>query len=156
MEHRQEPNGPERPAAINRFRRAQDDFEDASVEIDGARAVVKRVVNVTPLDRYARRGLLDRRQVEAGERLAADWYAARMEPCVVASYRDWVDCGTAADVQVDRAGARRRIARAIAAVGRIAASEVVAVCCDERAVGGTVAMEILRRGLDVLADHYGL
>lgn len=146
----------ESAAAINRFRLAQDRFEDATVEIDGARAAVKRVVNATPLDRYARRQLLDRRQVEAGERLAADWHAARMEQRVVASYRDWVDCGTAADVQVDRAGARRRVARAVEAVGRIAASEVVAVCCDERAVGGTVAMEILRRGLDVLADHYGL
>lgn len=146
----------ERAAAINRFRLAQDRFEDATVEIDGARAVVKRVVNVTPLDRYARRQLLDPRQVEAGARLAADWHAARMEPRVVASYRDWVDCGTAADMQVDRAGARRRVARAVEAVGRVAAGEVVAVCCDERAVGGTVAMEILRRGLDVLADHYGL
>ena len=146
----------ERTAAINRYRLAQDRFEDATVEVDGARAVVRRVVNVTPLDRYARRQLLDRRQVEAGARLAQDWHAARMEPRVVASYRDWVDCGTAADMQVDRAGARRRIARAIAAVGRVGAGEVVAVCCDERVVGGTVAMEILRRGLDVLADHYGL
>lgn len=142
--------------AINRFRLARDRFEDVEVEAGGERAVVKRVVNATPLDRYARRQLLDRRQVEAGERLAADWQAARMEPRVVASYRDWVDCGTVADVQADRAGARRRVARAVAAVGRIAASEVVAVCCHERAVGGTVAMEILRRGLDVLADHYGL
>ncbi len=146
----------EGPAAINRFRLTQDRFEDATVEADGERVVVKRVVNVTPLDRYARRQLLDRRQVEAGERLAQDWHAARMEPRVVASYRDWVDCGTAADAPVDRAGARRRIARAIQAVGPIAAREVVEVCCDERAVGGTVAMEILRRGLDVLADHYGL
>lgn len=146
----------QRAAAINRFRLAQDQFEDATVEIDGARAVVKRVVNVTPLDRYARRKLLDRRQVEAGERLAQDWFAARMEPRIVASYRDWVDGGTAADASVDREGARRRFARAIQAVGPIAALEVVETCCHERAVGGTVAMEILRRGLDVLADHYGL
>lgn len=146
----------QRAAAVNRFRLAQDQFEDATVEIDGARAAVKRVVNVTPIDRYARRNLLDRRQVEAGERLAQDWFAARMEPRIVASYRDWVDCGTAADAAVDRDGARRRFARAVQAVGKIAACEVVETCCHERAVGGTVAMEILRRGLDVLADHYGL
>lgn len=146
----------EGPAAINRFRLAQDRFEDATVEVDGATQAVKRVVNVTPLDRYARRKLLDRRQVEAGERLAQVWFAARMEPRVVASYRDWVDCGTASDAAVDREGARRRFARAIRAVGPIAAREVVETCCHERAVGGTVAMEILRRGLDVLADHYGL
>jgi len=133
-----------------------DGTERVTVEVDGERAVVRRAVNRTPLERYLRRQLIDRRQHEAGERLAMDWHAARMQARVIASYRDWVDGGTAPDAQVDRFHARQRVARAIQAIGRIAASEVVAVCCEEQAVGGHVGMEILRRGLDVLADHYGL
>jgi hypothetical protein len=79
-----------------------------------------------------------------------------MEPRVVASYRDLIDCGGTPDPAVDRAHARKRVARAVAAVGRIASNEVVSVCCLEHAVGGNVGMEILRRGLDVLAEHYGV
>ncbi|MCC7047245.1 MAG: hypothetical protein IT562_11070 [Alphaproteobacteria bacterium] len=144
------------PPAIAPHRLQHDRFEDAAVEVDGASAVVKRIVTQTPLDRYIARKLIDRRQFEAGERLSRDWQFARMEPRMIASYRDLIDCGGMPDPAVDRAHARKRVARAVAAVGPIASSEVVSVCCLERPVGGNVAMEILRRGLDVLADHYGV
>jgi hypothetical protein len=139
----------------SRHRRQHDEFVDAEVEVDGARMAVKRVATQTPLDRYANRRLIDRRQYEAGERLARDWHHARMAPRLVATYGDLIDCGGIPDPAADRAHARRRVAQAVAAVGRIAANEVVSVCCLEHPVGGHAAMEILRRGLDVLADHYG-
>lgn len=144
------------PPAIAPHRLRHDSFEDAMVEVDGASAAVKRVATQTPLDRYIRRKLIEPRQFAAGERLAGDWHSARMEPRMIASYRDLIDCGGMPDPAVDRAHARKRVARAVAAVGPIASSEVVSVCCLERPVGGNVAMEILRRGLDVLADHYGV
>lgn len=108
------------------------------------------------LVRYGKRGFLDQRQVDAGERLARDWHEARMEPAIMDAYQAWVTSGSDAAQQADRYNARRRVARAIEAVGRVAANEVVAACCRDRAVGGGAAMEILRRGLNVLADHYGL
>lgn len=143
-------------ARLSRHRLAQGEFVDETIEIDGARATVKRAINQTPLDRFQRRGLIDLRQAEAGGRLAKDWFLARLEPRQVASYSDLIDCGTAPDPAVDRFHARKRVAMALQAVGRIAASEVTQVCCLEQAAGGPVGMEILRRGLDVLADHYGL
>jgi hypothetical protein len=137
----------------SRHRRQHDEFVDAEIEADGARIAVKRVQ--APLDRYVKRRLIDHRQHEAGGRLARDWHHARMEPRLVTKYVDLVDCDGIPDPAVDRAQARRRFAQAVAAVGRIASNEVVSVCCLEHPVGGHAAMEILRRGLDVLADHYG-
>jgi len=142
--------------AMPRHRLQHDAFADEETVVDGKRAAAKRVLTQTPLDRYRRRGLIDRRQFEAGERLGRDWHYARMEPRVVASYRDLIDCGQTPDPVVDREHARRRVARAAAAVGKIASNEVVSVSCLQHPAGGPVAMEILRRGLDALADHYGL
>lgn len=143
-------------AGPTRHRLQHDRFVDETVEVDGTRATVKRVAMQAPIDRYLARRQIDRRQHEAGQRLARDWHHARMEPRLVGSYRDLIDCGGAPDPSVDRGQARRRVSRAILAIGRIASSEVVSVCCLEQPVGGTTAMEILRRGLDVLADHYGV
>ena len=146
----------EKMRRIPRHRWQHDELLDEETLIDGERATTKRVVTQTPLDRYARRGLIDRRQNEAGQALARDWHYARMEPRMVASYRDLIDGGRAPDAAAEREHARRRMSRAIEAVGRVAASEVVAVCCLQRPAGGPVAMELVRRGLDVLADYYGL
>jgi hypothetical protein len=141
-------------AEPSRYRRQHDAFITDEIEVDGVRTRVKRVQ--PPLERYANRRLIDERQLEAGVRLARDWHHARMQPRMVASYRDLIDCGGMPDPAADRTQARRRVASAVAAVGRIASNEVISACCLELPVGGHAAMEILRRGLDVLAEHYGL
>jgi hypothetical protein len=65
--------------AISRHRARHDEFEDVETLVDGERATAKRVTTQTPLDRYIRRGLIDRRQYEAGQSLARDWHYARMD-----------------------------------------------------------------------------
>lgn len=146
----------DRRRLIPQHRLSHDEFAEEETHVDGERAIAKRVVTQTPLDRYARRGLIDARQNQAGQALARDWHYARIEPRMIGSYRDLIDCGGAPDPAADREHARRRLSRAIGSIGRVAANDVVAVCCLQRAAGGPVAMEIVRRGLDVLADHYGL
>ncbi len=141
---------------VTRHRIQHDELEDVETLVDGERATAKRVTTQTPLDRYVRRGLIDRRQHDAGQAFARDWHYARMEPRMIASYRDLIQGGGAPDAAADREHARKRLMRAIEMVGRVASSEVVGVCGLQRPAGGPVAMEIFRRGLDVLADHYGL
>lgn len=141
---------------IARHRAQHDEIEDIETLVEGEKATAKRVVTQTPLDRYVRRGLIDKRQYEAGQSLARDWHYARMEPRLISNYRDLIQCGGAPDPAADREHARKRLMSAISAVGRVAASEVVGVCGLQRPAGGPVAMEIFRRGLNVLADHYGI
>jgi hypothetical protein len=141
---------------VPRHRLRHDEFEDVETEVAGEKAAARRVVTQTPLDRYLRRGLIDRRQHGAGQALSRDWHYARMEPRLAGGYGERIDCATVPDPAADREHARRRVMRALGAVGRVAAGEVAAVCCAGRAAGGPVAMELVRRGLDVLADHYGL
>ena len=45
---------------------------------------------------------------------------------------------------------------AMRAIGPIAADEVMVVVCLDQVVGEGTPMEILRRGLKVLAQHYGV
>jgi hypothetical protein len=68
-----------RRTLVPRHRLGHDEFEDAQTEVGGERALARRVVTQTPLDRYLRRGLIDRRQHDAGQALARDWHYARME-----------------------------------------------------------------------------
>lgn len=119
--------------------------------------------NKTPsvLDRYFERRLLDKadpkenqRRYDAGDRLRAHFTIAGMEPQVTAPYQDYISGGgeSIGDHIVD---ARAKYAKAIEAVGKIASLEVIMVCCLDQAIGEH-RLEILRRGLGVLADHYGL
>ncbi len=115
-----------------------------------------RVYSRSPLRTYLRRGLITPRQKEAGELLGRLWHLAGIEPRVVARYDELIVRGSVQGFVVRRGEAYERWRAAMRAVGPIAASEIVAACCEERSVGGGAAMEILRRGLDVLADHFGL
>jgi len=67
-----------RRTPVPRHRLRHDEFEEVETEVRGERAVARRVVTQTPLDRYLRRGLIDRRQHDAGQALARDWHYARM------------------------------------------------------------------------------
>ncbi len=130
------------------------------LERGGSRGLRARVRTQDALDRYFRTGRLDpgdragnRRRYEAGRRLQADWLAAGMEAPTTAGYSDQVDGGRPQDLPLRRLDAYRRWRAAIQAVGPIAAREVIEVCCVGSAVGRT-GLEILRRGLALLADHY--
>lgn len=115
-----------------------------------------RVYSRNPLETYFKRRLIDRRHKLAGELLGRLWHIAGIEPRVVARYEEYIDVGRAEGFAVRRSEAYQRWRRAVAAVGPIAAEEVISVCCEERSVGGAVRMEILRRGLEVLAKHFGV
>lgn len=113
-----------------------------------------RVDTVYLLDRYKRRKLVELRQYDAGIRLRSTWIDAGREPHLTARYQDIVSGGTLGGFFTGREDARRAYIAALRAIGPIASNEVIAVCLLDEAVGGAVHMEILRRGLDVLADHY--
>jgi len=119
-----------------------------------------RVQTQTALERYCLRGQLDpadpaenRRRFDAGQRLLRDWLLAGMEAPQTAHYADRVDGTRRPDVTGGAEDARRRFRLAIRAVGKVAAGETIEVCCTGNPVGRT-GLEILRRGLAVLADHY--
>ena len=123
----------------------------------------RRVVVLTQdaLDRYFRRGQLapdagdNRRFYDAGVRLRGDFARAGLTAHVVARYGDLVSGGSIQGFMGVREDAYRAWRAAIRAVGPIAADEVIAVCCQGEPVGKGARMEILRRGLAVLAAHYG-
>jgi len=74
---------------------------------------------------------------------------------VVARYSDLVSGGSIQAFLAVREDAYRAWRAAIRAIGPVAADEVIAVCCQGEPVGKGARMEILRRGLAVLAGHYG-
>lgn len=115
------------------------------------------------------RPMLEREHVLAGRRLAEDHDRGHQRERVTQS---WDASGVRGDAPRDRlsvseaaADARRRVERAVEAVGPGLANVLVAVCCEEQ---GLEAVEkrygwparcgkvILRLALDRLAAHYGL
>ncbi len=119
-----------------------------------------RVLTQDALERYFRRGQLgpgdaaaNRRRRDAGLRLRRDWMRAGLEASVTGGYAELVDGGERVDRLARREDAYRAFRDAIRAVGPVAAGELVAVACLGDAVGRT-GLEILRRGLAVLADFY--
>ena len=115
----------------------------------------------TALDRYFVRCHLDpecrennRLLHDAGARLRADWTLAGLEPSVTARYGERIARGGMQGFMAAREDAYKRWRAAIQAVGPSAANEVIEVCCMGNRVG-RVGLEILRRGLAVLAVHYG-
>ncbi len=127
------------------------------------RAGVKRarVTLETALDWYYAKNVLcaddaNRNQLlyDTGMELRNDWTLAGLDPLVISPYKELTSGGTIEEFMAMREDAYRRWRKAIEAVGPIAANEVIEVCCMGNRVG-RVGLEILRRGLDVLARHYG-
>ncbi|MEM1399172.1 MAG: DUF6456 domain-containing protein [Pseudomonadota bacterium] len=116
----------------------------------------RRVETVLLLDRYHKRRLIDDQCYEAGIRFRSEWTSAGRQPSITARYEEAVSCGGVEDFSAGREAAYRRFRRAIAAVGPIANNEVVDVCLMDRPAGSEARMEIARRGLRVLAIHYGI
>lgn len=145
-------------------------------EIDSAEQPIGRAwrnLTATPLDRYHRRGLIDDRRWQAGERLRADFHRAQLGARVTLSYAAPTGAGQDVGWQMpagDRqAEARDRWRRALAALGPGLAALVAAAVCEEATAADLGArlgrsgrnaevagMTALAIGLDLLADHYRL
>ncbi|MBS0478070.1 MAG: hypothetical protein JSR79_02080 [Proteobacteria bacterium] len=154
-------------------------FDPADVAIVPGRAAAKakrgRTVTVnraeSPLAWFAARGLVDARQVEAGERLRRDYEIAQLGPRVTMQW-DAVRVdgggrggGDGGDPTLSHVAARRRFDAAIAAAGGGLSDILWRVVCAgeaipaaERALGwpGRAGRLVLGLALDRLADHYGL
>lgn len=127
----------------------------------------------SPLNWLGRRKLITREELEAGERLRADFTFAKLSPRVTASWS-----GVPADRSARRSApgaglelrdrviaARQRFNRALKAVGPEHANILVDVCCYLRGLEGLereagwprrCAKIILQIALQALARHYGI
>lgn len=151
-------------------------FDPADVALTPGRSAttVRRTRTVTvnraesPLSWLAARGLVDARQVEAGERLRRDYEIAQLGPRVTMQWDSVrVDGGGAGGVDPSLAhlAAKHRFDAAIAATGGGLSDILWRVICAgeaipaaERALGwpGRAGRLVLGLALDRLAHHYGL
>lgn len=136
-----------------------------------ARAARRRSVTVnlaeSPLAWLGARGLLTARQIEAGERLRADYERAALAPSVTMRWAPRVDggAGTAPDPTHAQLAAKRRFDAAIAGVGRGLSDVLWRVVCAgeglpvaEKALGWPArsGRVVLTMALDRLGDVYEL
>jgi len=114
----------------------------------------------------AARGMVTPRQMEAGERLRADWEMAQIGPRVTMRWSPRVDGGGLGhDPATAQIAAKTRVTAATQATGP-GLSDVLwrVICADERlpeaerALGwpARAGRVVLGLALDRLADHYGL
>lgn len=132
----------------------------------GGRSVTVNLAE-SPLGWLAARGMVDARQVEAGERLRADYETASIAPGVTMRWAARVDGGghDRLDPTTAQLAAKRRFDAAVAAVGPGLADVLWRVVCAgeglpvaERALGwpARAGRVVLTLALDRLAAHYGL
>lgn len=153
-------------------------FNPADVSVTMARAVTpgqrraRRTVTInraeSPLGWLAARGLVDARQVEAGERLRRDYEIAGLAPNITMRWdaiRVDGGLGCGGDPALAHLAAKRRFDTAIADVGKGLSDILWRVICAgesvpaaERALGwpGRAGRLVLGFALDRLADHYRL
>lgn len=112
----------------------------------------KRVKHECRLDWYWDKSSIIDRQHAAGIRFRRDWHLAAARPTLVGryglrvpGYHEFTD---------SRIAARRRIAKAIELIGRELGEILVDVCCFDNWASGR--LPLLREGLTMLADHYGI
>ena len=134
----------------------------------GARRTVTVNRDESPLSWLAARGLVDSRQIEAGERLRRDYEIAQLGPRVTMQWDSIrVDGGGAGNDDPVHAhiAAKRRFDAAIAAAGSGLSDILWRVICAgeaipaaERALGwpGRAGRLVLGLALDRLANHYQL
>jgi hypothetical protein len=133
----------------------------------GGRSVTVNVAE-SPLSWLAARGLVDARQLEAGERLRGDYERAQLGPSVTMRWdaaRVDGGGGDRLDPTAAQIAAKRRFDAATAALGRGLADVAWRVICAgepmtaaEKALGwpSRSGRVVLTLALDRLADHYGL
>ncbi|MDB5695166.1 MAG: hypothetical protein JWN21_709 [Sphingomonas bacterium] len=120
----------------------------------------------SPLAWLAARGLVTARQLEAGERLRADYERAQLAPSVTMRWTARVDgSGGGIDATAAQLTAKRRFDAAIAAAGPGLADVLWRVVCAgeglpvaEKALGwpARAGRVVLCLALDRVASHYGL
>jgi hypothetical protein len=144
------------------------------VETDDGRTNVTMDVTESPLAWLARRkardgrALIEPAQLQAGERLRADFTRAQLMPRVTSNWTSAVAqdrrSGSAAAFTDTVIAAREQVQRALHAVGPEFSGLLVDVCCflkgledAERECGWPArsAKVVLQLGLDRLARHYG-
>lgn len=120
-----------------------------------AGVIGKRVKHECRLDWYVDKGSIIDRQYDAGLRFRRDWQFAATAAKVIGTYGPQISRAEGRqDFTETQLASRRRIASAVALLGRDLAPIVIDVCCfDEWASGRLPA---LRDALTRLADHYGL
>ncbi len=159
-----------------RLKRAAGEVELTNVEVDGSgtAACVHRVTDHGPLERMKRRRTLSARQATAGERFQKDWWFSGQGQRTTASYSDTPrvasDRGGMAITEV-QAHVRQRLRAACAVLGNPLCTIIIAILIDEldlvdagrkhfgrrdASQARASATDILKVGLDTLADHYGL
>lgn len=146
-----------------------------TVEMQEGRQVVRRNLQESPLFPLLRlkekdgRTFLPQQAVDAGERLAADFEFAGLQPRITASWEPRLASRIkgaplkAGDLADDRLAARNRVSRAIEAMGPELAGVALDVCCfgkglesveRERQWPARSAKLMLRAALLSLARHY--
>jgi hypothetical protein len=152
------------------------DLEPVTVEVDGARQNALADPGESPLGLLARRKgrdgrpFLDAEQLQAGERLRADYTRGLLMPrlgidwnAVGGGGRSGRRAGGAAELTDAALSARRRVDDALAAVGPELAGLLVDVCCflkgletveTERGWPVRSAKVVLKTALSALARHY--
>lgn len=148
-------------------------IDDGRVSGPGLRARRRSVtVNLaeSPLSWLESRGLVTARQVEAGERLRADYERAQLAPGVTMRWDAAPGGGRGAapemlDPTLAQLAAKRRFDAAMAAMGA-GLGDILwrTICADERLGDAERALGwparagklVLGIALDRLADHYGL
>lgn len=122
----------------------------------------KRVQTCSMLDRYLRMGVVDSRQHDAGQKLYSQWYRSGASPIVVGSYG--ARLSGRGDIEDWHLGPRIAFTQACKAVGD-SADILLTVCCMGQSARDWARAkhmresrgpELLRIGLNRLADHYQL
>ena len=130
----------------------------------GGRSVTVNLAE-SPLSWLGARGLLDARQIAAGERLRADYERAAIGPAVTMHWSARVDggAGQGLDATAAHLAAKRRFDAAVGAVGRGLSDVLWRVVCAgeglpvaEKSLGWPARSGrlVLTMALDRLADHY--
>jgi hypothetical protein len=171
--------------ALRRLLAGAEPFQDQhqqrcreSRKVDGDQCEVTVSSSTSPLAWLARRKdadgqpLLAPALVAAGERLAADFHFAGLQPRIVSSWqgapvaaRARRGGGGAADMSDGRLAARQRLRSALEEVGDELADILLDVCCFETGLGEIEQLRgwprrsgkiVLQLALERLARHYGL
>lgn len=116
-----------------------------------------RVTTQTPLDRYYKRGQIDEDQWKSGNKLFEDWYKSGLSPKLTADLMrtNVGECNYGMPSSERMAHHRREFREASAVVWNFCGAELFLVCCEQKTIGSDAGMAIFKRGLDVLARHYG-
>lgn len=134
------------------------------IEVETAKAGVKRRYAQPPLERYAARKIVTARQCEAGRKLYADYafgiVGAREEDGETAP---GIRSGAAAGYAAERIACATAFRLAVQALGIRLSPLALAVCVEDQTLrviaartgqNGQALTALLTTALDVLADHY--